>query len=782
MATFDNKLEHLDHLTQIGTVDKLILQAATERPAKHPMMAPSTPDTYSLVGRDAFFGEIKDALLAGKPRAIAIELAMGIGKTALACQLANDDELGARFSDGILWANVGKAPDVRHELRRWAHELLHPDELGADEANADHGTEAYWQRVVKRALLQRRVLLVIDDVWDLESGRAFKVGGNDCAYLFTTRFPAIARELGGKVVTLPPLDVKQGIDLLEQFADKAVASDPEAARALVERVDGLPQALIPIGCFLRQASGTGQARRIHEALAKLDDVEMLFDLPQPAEYGASLPRSLRSVIEASYQWLGLGLGLEQGASPGATAQDESYGDQLRAAVASLAILRPNPAMFSEALAAQVAEATPETLTALCEAGLIEARDDKYTMHRTFAEYLRGKLAPERSRELHLRATAFYREQLRVIEEEYQQRESSYSQWYRYEDDAWGDTMDDWLYHLARAGEYRIVVTAFLRAWFDGFWWWGCFLDFKFCDQLLREWQQRDIRPQSRVGLRLLTRFKQAYPKETENRYGGDWNEVESVLGEVRAQAGLADLATLPPLPDARHLRGLTSIFLAEARRFGQRDYAGAEALYRDALQQFAANQDDWDSAWAHYHLADMLLEAGRPAEAKPLCEAALPLGVLEKDPEVQACLWRVLGDIALAEHAYDTAADAFHQAVLQAYRFQVEPEEPDPYTIRFYQKIAAQVVKSVVGLYGRAPADALALAARLRKAWDCCRPDAAMPELTKDLRAGEATALVGKIFPAALADGLLATEGERYANEVRTCLKALRDKNPTSGE
>jgi tetratricopeptide (TPR) repeat protein len=194
------------------------------------------------------------------------------------------------------------------------------------------------------------------------------------------------------------------------------------------------------------------------------------------------------------------------------------------------------------------------------------------------------------------------------------------------------------------------------------------------------------------------------------------------------------------------------------------------------MQQFADNADDWDSAWAHYHLADMLLEAGRPAEARPLCEAALPLAEKEKDPEVQATLWRVLGDIAVAENDYDRAAEAYQQAVFQAYRFQVEPEAPDPYTIRFYPKIAAQVAQSVVDLYGRVPGAALVLATRLRKDWDGCGQGKPVPELVGDLRAGDSAALVVRMFPAALADALLATEGARYASEVRAHLRALRGK------
>ncbi len=764
-ADFDNRLDSVGNLNQIAHADKVIIQGKAEALAP-PMMAPSTPENYTLVGRDEQIREIKAALIAGVPRAIAIQLAMGIGKTALACLLANDDELQARYPDGILWANVGKAPDIRAELRQWAVELCGPAAMEPDAANEDFRTEAYWKRVVTKALTRKRALLVIDDVWSLDNGQVFKVGGNACAYLFTTRFPKLAHQLSGKVVTLGTLDSRDGIALLQQFAPEAVAADLAAASLLVQRVDGLPQALIPIGCFLRDAASTGQNRRIREAIDKLENVDILFDLEQPPEYAIDIPRSLRSVIEASYQWLGSSRG-----SPD--------GELLRRTVESLSILRPNPSVFGEALATRIADATPETLNALCDSGLIEARGEQYTMHRTFAEYLRGKIGQDRVRDLHLLATSFYREQLNELEEEYQQEDSGYGQWYRYENRAWGDAKDEWLYHLSRAGEYKTVETAFLRAWFDGFWWWGCFLEFHFCDQLLLEWQQREIRPESREGLRLLTRFKEIYPKETEDRYVGNWHEVESVLGDVRRRADLADEASMPLHADARHLRGMTSIFLAEARRFGARDLVGAEAFYRDALRQFIANHDDWDTAWVYYHLADTLAEAGRYADASELCRQGLTLGISEEDPEVQANVWRVLGDIALATQQYDTCAHAWQQCIEHAYRFQVEPIAPDPYTIRFYAQIVDFVCTRLVSLYGRVPAVAVSLAVTLRQDWQCNQDnlDATQPEdaLRQAALSNEnLRSLATQLFPAILSAEQLGQRAEVYAAQVRATLAALR--------
>ena len=45
---------------------------------------------------------------------------------------------------------------------------------------------------IHTAIGERKLLIVLDDVWKVEEGLAFKVGGPHCAYIVTTRFPQLA--------------------------------------------------------------------------------------------------------------------------------------------------------------------------------------------------------------------------------------------------------------------------------------------------------------------------------------------------------------------------------------------------------------------------------------------------------------------------------------------------------------------------------------------------------------------------------------------------------------
>ena len=70
---------------------------------------------------------------------------------------------------------------------------------------------------------------------------------------------------------------------------------------------------------------------------------------------------------------------------------------------------------------------------------------------------------------------------------------SYDSWYRYEDPAWQAAKREWLYHQTRAsssgkGERELGRLRFTRVFLDAFWWWGCYLDFPFCQTLLDDWR------------------------------------------------------------------------------------------------------------------------------------------------------------------------------------------------------------------------------------------------------------------------------------------------------
>lgn len=781
---FSPQVGRVDHLTQIGRAEQAHIEAsnsavnidiqvgAPAAPAAKPRIPRPTLrlPQHPIVGRQKLVDFVLNGLAAGQ-RDFAFEHLPGVGKTTVACELIRSEPLLARFPDGVLWAHLGPEPDVRRQLHKWAHEMgLSDDDLHDCNEPSDLVT------AVADAIGERRMLLVIDDVWASQDCQYFMLGGANCSHVITTRNRMIARELvpnANAICEVRKLDTEDGLSLLSQLAPQAVKLEPQAARRLVERVDGLPIALVLLGNMLRKKGETTQA--MAAVMQALFDVKKVFQEKKPWEFAEVANYTLGEVIEASYSALGKG---------GALTNDSLDGDTLRAALAALSVLRPDPAWFTPELAARVTDAPREALDNLADAGLIEAvryassdrkagDDLRYTMHRLIADYLRNeKLDPEHSKALNLRAAEYYRDQLEALEEQFQKEtDTSYSTMYRYENVEWQDCQDNWLYYLACTGYRRAGILAFLRAWFDGFWWWGCFLEFGFCAQLLREWDQRHLPPQAEHGRQLLADFMAAYPKETESRSGGDWTKVRSALLEVREIAGLNDELTALQDDDARHVRAMTDIFLAEAARFGRDDHVEARRLYQEALGLFRQAGESWNVAWLLYHEADMLYSCGLGEDARHLCTEALPIGLQEGDFEVAALLHRLLGDIDGAAGHWNEAVDHYRLAVELSYRFQVEPEDPDPYTIRFYAQVAQVAASRLKAMQARQASLALHAAQALRRRWLRC--GAALGHAPDLLDATDDTELASRLFPAPLSLPELKTGGTAYRDLVRAHLQAL---------
>src|SRR5579875_3518366 len=73
-----------------------------------------------LVGRDDMLSWLKQRLCTGDSVGLtALNGLPGVGKTALAVQLAHDKEVLDHFSDGVLWAALGPRPNVVAQLSRW---------------------------------------------------------------------------------------------------------------------------------------------------------------------------------------------------------------------------------------------------------------------------------------------------------------------------------------------------------------------------------------------------------------------------------------------------------------------------------------------------------------------------------------------------------------------------------------------------------------------------------------------------------------------------------------
>ena len=338
-----------------------------------PFMAPPRPP-YELVGRNELLHELKQRLIAGGSLALsAFHGLPGVGKTALAIELANDPHLLARFPDGVLWAGLGRQPDTLALLGAWGAALGISSKELARQSDIRQRAQA-----IHRTIGLRRMLLVVDDAWQAETALAFKVGGPNCAHLLTTRLPDIAWDFAGdSAQAVHELSEEDGLALLARFVPKVVATQPEEARALVQAAGALPLALILMGRYLQKAARRGQPRRLRKALKRLQQASERLRLAQPLsplEQQPSLPAGVSLSLLASIE-----------------ISDNALDEPARQALRALSLFPPKPNTFSEEAALAVSDASLDALDALADAGLLESSGpERYTLHQAIADY--AKLA------------------------------------------------------------------------------------------------------------------------------------------------------------------------------------------------------------------------------------------------------------------------------------------------------------------------------------------------------------------------------------------------------
>lgn len=148
-----------------------------------PFMTPALPP-QGVLGREDALARLFTLLALDQPTAanvppVALHGMGGIGKTTLAIALGRLEAIPQLFPDGVLWVGVGPDPTVRNLLDDWGRAL-------GVSLVAEQDAAACQERL--RALLhQRRLLLIIDDVWEVAHGQAFMLAGPHCRTLLTTR-------------------------------------------------------------------------------------------------------------------------------------------------------------------------------------------------------------------------------------------------------------------------------------------------------------------------------------------------------------------------------------------------------------------------------------------------------------------------------------------------------------------------------------------------------------------------------------------------------------------
>ena len=116
----------------------------------------------------------------------------GFGKTTMARLLAHRDEVRERFPDGVVWVTVGEdaaGPELAEKITNVVGLLCggRPGLTDPLAAGAELG----------RVLGDRRVLLVVDDVWSAAQVEPFLVGGSGAVRLFTTRMRGVLPRSAG---------------------------------------------------------------------------------------------------------------------------------------------------------------------------------------------------------------------------------------------------------------------------------------------------------------------------------------------------------------------------------------------------------------------------------------------------------------------------------------------------------------------------------------------------------------------------------------------------------
>lgn len=337
---------------------------------------PASPEIF--LGRDEDLSALKGRLGIGRSEQgsapvqvlTAVRGWPGIGKTATATVLARDPDITAAFPDGVLWTSLGPAPNLHSELAGWGRALNTEEILRA--LTLKEATT-----LLANLLRRRRMLLIVDDVWEADHAVPFRQAcGGDCALLVTTRQPGVASGLSlpdEAVYNLPALTEERALELLRILAPGVTVEHPDECLQLVRDIECLPLALHVAGRTLNAESKMGWG--VTDMLKALREGAKLIEQKAPddmMDYESQTIPTVAALLKKS---------------------TDRLDDFTRDCFAFLGPFAPKPATFDlNAMKAVWSVEDPKPFArTLIERGLLEPVGGRFQMHALLVAHARSLL-------------------------------------------------------------------------------------------------------------------------------------------------------------------------------------------------------------------------------------------------------------------------------------------------------------------------------------------------------------------------------------------------------
>ena len=378
MANFRQAFEKSKKKRTPESIDNSLNKRAIHENQARVHCAPPQPSL--MIGREDDLTELKSRVLGNKKQGSSLQVLTtikgwpGVGKTTVVSALAHDPEVANWFSDGVLWVSLGDAPDILSKLIYWGR--VAGVEIMKQATSVEEATG-----LLTGALLQKKILFIIDDVWQAEDFYPFQVGGENSATLVTTRLDKVARAIAPipkAIYRLPILSDSDSMNLLRQLAPSVVGQYPRECLTLVRQLEGLPLALQVAGRLLHTERSYG-----------FGVLDLLKELGEGAELlRASAPPDRMDIVNQTTPTVAALLQKSVDRLDDTTKQCFSY----------LGVFAPKPATFdvkSMAFVWQMGNPNP-IIKNLVDRGLLEylPEIDRYQMHALLVMLAKSILTEE----------------------------------------------------------------------------------------------------------------------------------------------------------------------------------------------------------------------------------------------------------------------------------------------------------------------------------------------------------------------------------------------------